>query len=383
MKVPLLDLKPQYKSIKAEILSSINAIMERQSFILGPEVENLEKEIAAYCGSKYAVGVNSGSDALLLSLMALNIRQGDIIITTPYTFFATVGSICRLGAAPLLVDIDPHTFNMDTHQLSNTLDSLPDKVRKRIKAIIPVHLFGQCAHMEPILRIAGKNNFKVIEDAAQSLGASCKLNGQVKMACSIGNFGCLSFFPSKNLGCFGDGGMITTDDEETFLKLRSLRVHGETVKYYHKYIGINGRLDAIQAAVLLVKLRHLDKWIKKRQENSVYYNRLFKEADLLKNITPPPVQEEFFHVFNQFVIRASRRDDLKKHLEKNGIGCAIYYPLPLHLQECFNYLGYSRGDFPESERAAKETLALPVFPELSKDQIEYVVEQIADFYKAG
>ncbi len=381
MKVPLLDLKPQYQSIREEIFPVINEVMEKQQFILGPNVAEIEEKIAQYCGSKHAIGVNSGSDALLLSLMAINIKPGDIVITTPYTFFATVGSICRLGAAPLFVDINPDTFNIDPEKLSGILNSLPGKIKSKIKAIIPVHLFGQCADMEPILCLAMKNNLKVIEDAAQSLGASCTLNGQAKKAGSMGDFACLSFFPSKNLGCFGDGGMITTDIDEAALKLRSLRMHGETEKYYHRYIGINGRLDAIQAAVALVKLPHLDSWAEKRLENANYYKKLFNNSGLEENIILPYTKKGSCHVFNQFIIRAQRRDALKNYLEQNNVGCAIYYPLSLHQQECFSYLGYSEGDFPESEKAANETLALPIFPELTKKQIEYVVEKISDFYR--
>jgi dTDP-4-amino-4,6-dideoxygalactose transaminase len=381
MQVPLLDLKPQYQSIKEDILSSLNEVLEQQQFILGTKVAELEQEIARYCGTKHAVGVNSGSDALLLSMMATGIQPGDKVVTTPYTFFATVGSICRLGAAPLFVDIEPETYNMDPEKLDGLLNSLSAEEKRKVKAIIPVHLFGQCADMEPILRMARESNLKVIEDAAQALGASYTLNGRLKMACSMGDFGCISFFPSKNLGCFGDGGMITTDDEETARKIQSLRVHGQAGRYHHKYIGINGRLDAIQAAVLLVKLPHLDSWTEKRRQNAAYYERLFNEAGLSEYLSLPHVLKGSGHVFNQYVIRASRRDNLKEHLEKNGVGCAIYYPLSLHMQECYRFLGFGPGDFPESEKAASETLALPVFPELTKEQIEYVVEQVAGFYK--
>jgi dTDP-4-amino-4,6-dideoxygalactose transaminase len=380
MKVPLLDLKLQYQSIKGEIVSALDGVYNDQQFTLGPNVEKIEAEIAAYCGTDHAVGVSSGSDALLLALMAMDIKPGDTVITTPYTFFATVGSICRLGATPLFVDIDPDTYNIDPQELSSRLESLPCSNHKKVKAIIPVHLYGQCADMEPIVQAARQTNIKVIEDAAQALGASCTVNNRIKTACAMGDLGCISFFPTKNLGCFGEGGMITTDDEETARKIRSLRVHGQADRYYHKYIGMNARLEALQAAVLLVKLPHLNSWTRKRQENAACYEKLFNEAGLEEQITLPCIKPGNNHVFNQYVIRASRRDDLKIHLEQNGVGCAIYYPLPLHLQECFRFLGYTAGDFPESEKAAAETLALPVFPELSKAQIEYVVEQIGRFY---
>ena len=381
MKVPLLDLKPQYQSIKDEIMSSLDKVITSQGFILGPNVEKLEQEISSYCGAPFAVGVNSGSDALLLSMMALDIKPGDKIITTPYTFFATVGSICRLNAVPLFADIDPETFNINPTKVESLIDSLTEQEKTNLKAIIPVHLYGQCADMFTIIEIAKKYDIAVIEDAAQALGASCNINNEVKKSCSMGDFGCLSFFPSKNLGCFGDGGMITVKNEEIAKKLKSLRMHGMSETYFHKHVGMNGRLDALQAAVLLVKLPHLNSWAEKRAKNARLYKKLFKEQELLEYISPPQTGQGFNHVFNQFVIRAKDRDRLKKHLIKKEIGCAIYYPLSLHLQECFKFLGYNEGDFPESEKASKETLALPVFPELEKEQIEYVVEQIENFYK--
>lgn len=363
-------------------MSSLDEVITSQHFILGPNVEKLEQEIAAYCGSPHAVGVNSGSDALLLSMMALDIKPGDRVITTPYTFFATVGSICRLNAEPLFVDIDPDTYNIDPDKLESLLDSLSEKDRTKVKAIIPVHLYGQCADMEKILAAAEKYEIAVIEDAAQALGASCTLNNTVKKSCAMGDFGCLSFFPSKNLGCFGDGGMITVKNEGTAKKLKSLRMHGMGETYFHQHVGMNGRLDALQAAVLLVKLPHLDLWAEKRSENAGLYNKLFEDLGLLSHISPPQTGNGFKHVFNQFVIRAENRDDLRNHLISKEIGCAIYYPLSLHMQECFQFLGYKEGDFPESEKASKETLALPVYPELEKAQIHYVAEQIENFYKA-
>lgn len=380
--VPLLDLRPQYQALKGDIQAALNELFEKQQFILGPPVAHLEEAIAAYCGTRYAVGVNSGSDALLLSLMCCNIGPGDLVITTPYTFFATAGSISRVGARPVFVDIEPATCTIDPLQLQALLDDLPDEKRARCKALIPVHLYGQCADMESIADIARTWNLAVIEDAAQALGASRDCCGTTRKACAMGDFGCISFFPSKNLGGFGDGGMITTDDPVRSETLASLRMHGQVRdQYHHRHIGMNGRLDALQAAVLLVKLPHLDRWAEKRRENATRYARLFAEHNLLEDITPPAVAPGCTHVFNQYVIRARDRDALREHLTDSGIGCAVYYPLPLHLQECFADLGYGAGDFPESERAARETLALPIFPDLTASQIERVVEEIARFYR--
>jgi dTDP-4-amino-4,6-dideoxygalactose transaminase len=381
MKVPLLDLKQQYHAIKSEMMPALTAVMDSQMFILGPLVEKLEQQIAGYCGAAYAVGVTSGSDALLLALMAMDIAPGDKVITTPYTFFATAGSICRVGAEPLFADISPDTFNIDPAKIRALLENLPVPERSRVKAIMPVHLYGQCADMPEIMAIAQEYNLKVIEDAAQALGAAITINGTECRACAIGDFGCISFFPSKNLGCFGDGGMITAADEQVAKKLKSLRMHGQTHTYHHQYIGMNGRLDALQAAVLLVKLPHLDAWAAGRQKNAALYEKLFAEAGLLEYITPPVKRADRNHVYNQFIIRAKNRDGLKNHLDGQGIGNAIYYPLCLHLQHCFAFLGGRQGEFPEAEKASQETLALPVFPELTGDQIAHVVEQIAAFYK--
>lgn len=381
MKVPLLDLKGQYQSIKDEMTPVLTEVIESQLFILGPNVEKLEDEIARYCGAPYAVGVTSGSDALLLALMAMDIQPGDKVITTPYTFFASAGSICRIGAVPLFADIDPGTFNSDPKKIRALLERLPEAERCRVKAIMPVHLYGQCADMPEIMAIARQYNLKVIEDAAQALGAAITVDGVERKACSMGDFGCISFFPSKNLGCFGDGGMVTTADEQFAKKLKSLRMHGQTYTYHHQYIGMNGRLDALQAAVLLVKLTHLDSWAAGRQKNAALYEKLFAEAGLLEFIQPPAKRADRNHVYNQFIIRAKNRDSLKAHLDAQGIGNAIYYPLCLHLQDCFSFLGGKLGDYPEAEKASQETLALPVFPELQPGQIEYVVEQIAAFYK--
>lgn len=381
MQVPLLDLRLQYQSLKDSLQPLLGELFDSQQFILGPHVLTLEQNIADYCGASYAVGVTSGTDALLLALMAIDVQPGDKVITTPYTFFATAGSIARLGGIPVFVDIDPETYTMDPQQVENLLAASSDQDREKIKAIMPVHLYGQCADMQPILDVARKYNLKVIEDAAQALGAAYLLDGKATKACARGDFGCLSFFPSKNLGCFGDGGMITTNDDRIARKLRSLRVHGQTEGYYHEYIGINGRLDALQALVLQVKLPYLDGWAARRKSNAAYYEKLFTEAGLLDYVVPPRTRTGATHVYNQFVVRVRERDGLKQHLDKQGIGTAIYYPLPLHLQTCFKYLGYAAGDFPESERASRETLALPVFPELTRAQLEYVVEQIGKFYR--
>lgn len=374
MNVPLLDLKAQYATIRDEIRPVVDEVMEGQQFILSDKVATLEEEVARYSGSKYAVGVASGTDALLLALMALGTGPGDAVITTPYTFFATAGSISRLGARPAFVDIEPDTYNISPEKVSECLSRLP--AATRIKAIIPVHLYGQCAEMEPLLATARTREIPVVEDAAQAIGSRYK----ERIAGSIGAMGCFSFFPSKNLGGFGDGGMITTDSADLAEKLRILRVHGSKPKYYHKVIGCNSRLDSLQAAVLSVKLRHLDAWTAKRRENAAYYCAQFEKSGLSRFITLPAVREGNFHIYNQFVIRCPKRDELQAFLSREGIGNEIYYPIPLHLQECYRDLGHKEGDFPESEKAARETLALPIYPELASDQKDYVVAKIKDFY---
>ncbi len=377
MKVPLLDLKSQYTTIKEEILEVVEEILESQYFILGPKVATLEKEIAGYCASKHAVGVSSGTDALLISLLALNIGPQDAVITTPYTFFATTGSISRVGARPIFVDIDPDTYNLSPQSLSSTMAALTREELKRIKAIIPVHLYGQCADMDPIREIAAEYNLFVIEDAAQAIGAEYK--GQ--RAGSMGDFGCFSFFPSKNLGAFGDGGIVTTNSEDFYDKLYILRVHGSHLKYYHRVIGGNFRLDALQAAIVSVKLKYLDNWTLARQENARKYRELFSEAKLSGEVKLP-VEKESRHIYNQFVIRLKKnRDDLRMFLNDAEIGTEIYYPVPMHLQACFSDLNYKKGDFPVAENAASQTLALPIYPELSDDQQAYVVDKIKAFYK--
>jgi dTDP-4-amino-4,6-dideoxygalactose transaminase len=377
MKVPLLDLKKQYHSIKEEILTVAEQIFESQYFILGPRVEALEKDIAGYCSSKHALGVSSGTDALLISLMATDIASQHTVITTPYTFFATAGSIFRTGARPIFVDIDPDTYNMSPEGLENVINSMTDNELARLKAVIPVHLYGQCADMDPILKIAEEYHLVVIEDAAQAIGAEYR----GRRAGSMGDLGCFSFFPSKNLGAFGDGGMVTTDSDELYDKLRVLRVHGSHPKYYHQLAGGNFRLDAFQAAVVSVKLKHLDTWTKARQENASKYRKLFADSGI-DDVIKLPVEKEDRHIYNQFVICVKdKRDDLRLFLNEAGVGTEIYYPIPMHLQECFLDLNYKKGDFPVAEHAALHTLALPVYPELSDDQLTYVVEKIAAFYK--
>ncbi len=379
MQVPLLDLKSQYQSIKHDVMKITGEIFESQYFIMGPHVVQLEQEIAAYCGTKHAVGVSSGTDALLISLMAAQIGQGDIVITTPYTFFATVGSIVRVGARPAFVDIDPDTFNIDPQKLEKLFHDMDAETRTHVKGIIPVHLYGQCADMDPLTETAQKYDIVVIEDAAQAIGAEYKGN----RAGSIGDLGCFSFFPSKNLGAFGDGGIVTTNSDHLHARLAILRSHGSKPKYYHKIIGGNFRLDALQAAIVSIKLKHLDAWTLARQENAARYNTLFQDAGLGEWVVLPAVTEDR-HIYNQYVIRLKqKRDQLRQFLNEEGIGSEIYYPLPLHLQECFADLGYQQGDFPVAEQAALQTLALPVYPELTSDQQNYVVSKIKAFFQRG
>ena len=369
--VPLLDLKAQYASIRDEIQETINRVLESQHFILGPEVKALEEEVASYSQCAYGIGVSSGTDALLVSLMAIGIEPGDEVITTPYTFFATAGSIARLCARPVFVDIDPLTYNIDPVKIEAAITS-------RTKAILPVHLYGQMADMDPIMEIAQKHKLYVIEDAAQAIGAEYK----GRRAGSIGHLGCFSFFPSKNLGAYGDGGMVVTNDPELADRVGLLRNHGYRPKYYNKVVGGNFRLDAIQAAVLRVKLRHLDEWTAARQHNAAIYQRLFREAGILNGEAPITLPFDVGagrHIYNQFVIRVPRRDELKTYLKENGIGCEVYYPVPLHLQECFDDLGYRKGDFIHSEKTANETLAIPIYPELTNEMQQSVVTCIAEF----
>ena len=370
MQVPLLDLRAQYAPMKEEILATVAEICDSQRFILGDKVEAFEKELADYCRAGAAVGVSSGSDALLIALMAEGIKPGDEIITSPFTFFATVGAIVRAGAKPVFADIDPVTFNIDPAKIA-------EKITPKTRAIIPVHLFGQAADMDPIMEIAEANNLFVIEDACQAIGAEYK----GKRVGSIGNYGAFSFFPSKNLGCFGDGGAVTCRAEKTDI-LKIFRNHGQSKTYIHEYVGGNFRLDALQAAILSIKLRSLDSWSEARQRNAAIYRQLFADAKLDNLISLP--QEAAYsvrHIYNQFCIRVAggKRDALKQYLLDNGIGCAVYYPLSLHLQECFKELGGKLGDYPESEKASGEVLALPIYGELTADQLACVVDTIKAF----
>lgn len=365
MNVPLLDLKAQYATIRGEVEAAIAEVFASQHFILGPKVEQCEKAIAEYSGCSHGIGVSSGSDALLAALMAEDIGAGHEVITTPFTFFATAGAIARLGATPVFVDIDPATYNLDPAQIEA-------KVTGRTRAIIPVHLYGQMSDMDAVMQAADRHGLAVIEDAAQAIGAEYK----GRRAGSIGHYGCFSFFPSKNLGAAGDGGMIVTNDARRAEKLRCLRGHGSKPKYYHKLIGGNFRLDALQAAIVSAKLPHLDGWTAARQRNAKRYDELFREAGLPVGV-PAVVTDR--HIFNQYVIRVSNRNELQAQLQKAGVGTEVYYPVPMHLQECFAFLGHTEGAFPESERAAKETLALPIHPEITDVQARFVVECIRRF----
>jgi dTDP-4-amino-4,6-dideoxygalactose transaminase len=378
VKVPLLDLKRQYQGIREEIKVAAEEVFASQQFIMGPKVEELERKIAAYCQCPFSVGVSSGTDALLISLMSAGVGPGDLVITTPYTFFATAGCISRLGAIPAYVDIDEASYNLDPFCLERSIAGFKGERRRRLKAIIPVHLYGQCADMEPILSIARENNMIVIEDAAQAIGAEYRWNdGHLSRAGSMGDYGCFSFFPSKNLGAFGDAGLVTTRSNESSQRLKVLRVHGSEPKYYHQVIGGNFRLDALQAAILIVKLNHLENWTAKRVANAGLYREYFAEKET-KGVTLP-IEKGGRHIYNQFVIKVSRRDELRAFLSERGIGTEIYYPVPLHLQQCFRDLGYHKGDFPIAEEAALKTLALPIFPELSETELAYIVDAIADF----
>lgn len=371
MKVPLLDLAEQHQQLRPELEAAIGRVLDTNGFILGTEVAELEREVAAYCGTKHAIGCASGSDAILLALMAVGVGTGDEVITTPYSFFATVSAITRLGATPVFVDIEPDTYNLDVTMLE-------ERITDRTRSVEPVHLYGQCADMQAINEICSKRGIPVVEDAAQAIGAE----EDGKRAGSMSAVGCFSFYPSKNLGGLGDGGMMTTSDDALAKKLLGLRNHGAEEKYYHKYVGLNSRLDGFQGATLRVKLPHLDDWTERRRENAARYRTLFTDAGLTEQIGIPVERENCRHIYNQYVVRVpGRRDELRKHLTERSVGTDIYYPVPLHLQECFAYLGYHEGDLPESERAAHETLALPIYPELGSEQQEYVVEMIAEFFR--
>lgn len=370
MRVPLLDLQAQYTPLRAAVLDAVTRVCDSQRFIMGPEVDGLEREVARYLHVGHAIGVSSGTDALLVALMALEVGPGDEVITSTYSFFASAGSIVRAGARPVLVDIQPDTFNMEP-------SALEAAITPRTKAIVPVHLYGQSADLDPILSVAKRHGLAVIEDAAQAIGTRYKS----RHVGGIGTLGCFSFFPSKNLGGFGDGGLVTTNDEALASRVRMLRNHGMAPKYYHHLVGGNFRLDALQAAVLRVKLPHLEGWAAARRRNAERYRRLFRAAGLEGRVTLPVARPESFHVYNQFVVRVPDRDGLRRYLESREIGTEVYYPVPFHLQPCFAHLGYGPGAFPHAEAAARESLALPIYGELSEGQQEFVVQAIAEYYR--
>jgi dTDP-4-amino-4,6-dideoxygalactose transaminase len=384
--VPLLDLKAQYAQIRAEVLPISEQVCASQRFILGEHALGLEAEVARYCGSAAGIGVSSGTDALLLALMTLGVGAGDEVITTPFTFFATAGTIARAGARPVFCDIERHSFNLDPIAVHDFLQRQCERRAGRlinrgsggwVRALMPVHLYGQCADMAALLELAREFDLKVIEDAAQAIGADF-VDG--RRAGSMGDIGCLSFFPTKNLGAFGDAGMCTTQDAELAERMRVLRVHGGKPKYYHPFIGGNFRLDEIQAAVLAIKLSRLDQWTAARVRNAACYQAAFARSGLVERIQTPAASAGYRHTWNQYVIRAPRRDELRQFLAQHGVGTEIYYPVPLHLQQCFAYLAYTADDFPMAVTAAREVLALPIFSELEPRQIEYVVDRIAAFY---
>ncbi|MDJ0711377.1 MAG: DegT/DnrJ/EryC1/StrS family aminotransferase [Woeseiaceae bacterium] len=386
MSVPLLDLKAQYSSIREPVRKAIDEVCDSQWFVMGPNVIELEKQVAQYSQCAHGIGVSSGTDALLVALMALDIGRGDAVITTPYTFFATGGVISRLGARPIFCDISPDTYNLDPGlvevAIERDCDLKAGKLIHRpsgdvVKAIMPVHLYGQTVDMKPFETLAKRFAISLVEDAAQAIGSEY---ADGRRAGSAADIGCFSFFPSKNLGAFGDGGMCVTNDDELAERLRVLRLHGGKPKYYHAMVGGNFRLDALQAAVLLVKLERLDSWTNGRQSNAAAYNEAFARAGLKGKVVTPVERDGVRHIYNQYVIRVERRDELRAHLGDSDIGTEIYYPVPLHLQKCFADLGYKEGDCPESEKAARETLAVPIYPELSREQIDYVVDTIAGFY---
>ena len=387
VQVPLLDLKSQYQALKGEIRAAIDKVCDSQYFILGPAVKELEQRVAELSGCRHGIGVSSGTDALLVALMALEIGAGDEVITSPYTFFATAGTIARTGARPVFCDIDPATFNISVAAVEQLITkgcelrggSLVNRsTGGRIKALVPVHLYGQLADMPPLMELARRYGLRVIEDAAQAIGAA---DAHGRVACSYGDIGCLSFFPTKNLGAFGDAGMCVTNDAALAERLDVLRVHGGKPKYYHAFIGGNFRIDELQAAVLNVKLPHLSAWSAARERNARIYDAGFAAAALRERVHTPKSPRGARHIYNQYVIRARDRDALRAHLAACGVGTEIYYPVPLHLQQCFAYLGHHAGDFPQSERAAHETLALPIYPELTESQLHHVVESVVGFYR--
>lgn len=385
MQIPLLDLRPQHEGLRDEIIAAVTDVIDSTRYIMGPELERFEEAVAEYSGCKYALGVSSGTDALLLALMSLNIGQGDKVLVPDFSFFATAGVVSRLNAEPVFLEIDPTTFNLCPNHLEEKLENYTEEELAQVKAVIPVHLFGQCADMQAILAVAKQFGIAVVEDAAQAIGAEYRLNGEARRAGEMSDVGCMSFFPSKNLGGVGDGGMVTTNDAELHHQLRIKRVHGAEPKYYHKVIGGNFRMDPIQACVLRIKLQRLEIWHEQRRQNAAHYNQLLGSAQLEEVVCPAAVYKDDnllnHHIYNQYTVRVQRRKDLKKFLQERGVATEIYYPVPFHRQECFADLGYRPGSLPESDRAAQEVLALPIYPGLTLDMQEYVVENLIEFYR--
>ncbi|MGA0259469.1 MAG: DegT/DnrJ/EryC1/StrS family aminotransferase [bacterium] len=386
MQVPLLDLRPQHEGLRDEIIAAVTNVIDSTRYIMGPELERFEEAVAEYSGCKYALGVSSGTDALLLALMSLNIGPGDKVLVPDFSFFATAGVVSRLNAEPVFLEIDPTTFNLCPKHLEEKLESYTEEELAQVKAVIPVHLFGQCADMQAILGVAQQFGIAVVEDAAQAIGAEYRLNGEARRAGAMSDVGCMSFFPSKNLGGVGDGGMVTTNDTELHHQLHIKRVHGAEPKYYHKVIGGNFRMDPIQACVLRIKLQRLEAWHEQRRQNAVQYNQLLGEAQLEEVVCPAAVYQDDnllnHHIYNQYTVRVQRREDLRKFLQERGVATEIYYPVPFHRQECFADLGYQPGSLPESDRAAREVLALPIYPGLTTEMQEYVVENLVEFYRS-
>ena len=386
MQVPLLDLRPQHEGLRDEIIAAVTDVIDSTRYIMGPELERFEEAVAEYIGCKYALGVSSGTDALLLALMSLNIGPGDKVLVPDFSFFATAGVVSRLNAEPVFLEIDPTTFNLCPKHLEEKLESYTEEELAQVKAVIPVHLFGQCADMQAILGVAQQFGIAVVEDAAQAIGAEYRLNGEARRAGAMSDVGCMSFFPSKNLGGVGDGGMVTTNDTELHHQLHIKRVHGAEPKYYHKVIGGNFRMDPIQACVLRIKLQRLEAWHEQRRQNAKQYNQLFGEAQLEEVVCPAAVYEDDnllnHHIYNQYTVRVQRREDLRKFLQERGVATEIYYPVPFHRQECFADLVYQPGSLPESDRAAREVLALPIYPGLTTEMQEYVVENLVEFYRS-
>ena len=376
-KIPSFDLTRNYARVKEEVSVAVRRVLDTQHFILGPEVESLERELASYLEVKNTIGCASGTDSLILAMMTLNLEPGDEVITTPFTFFATASCITRNGGTPVFADVDPFTYNIKSEEVLS-------KLTPRTRAVLPVHLFGQMCPLEDIQDELKSRGVVLIEDCAQSIGAHRMIEGRVARSGSVGDMGCFSFFPTKNLGCYGDGGLVSIAcDEELASRIKRLRVHGAGDTYFHEEIGINSRLDALQAAILRVRLRHLEGWNEERRIVAERYAELFAENDLLESVTLPAEAKGGFHVFHQYVVRAKRRDELQKFLAARGVTTRVYYPLPLHLQHCFSYLGYKKGDFPVAEMLADEVLALPMFPELLPEEQQCVVSEIADFYRGA